>query len=99
YLMRGRHPRWGIAAIRVGLLGMTFFGAVRTAGLMWGLGDIGVGLMAWLNLIAILLLARTGIKVLRDYEAQVEAGTPLAFDPDKLGIPNTVCWKPEDRQG
>jgi len=99
YLMRGRHPKWGIAAIRTGLLGMTFFGAVRTAGLMWGLGDIGVGLMAWLNLIAILLLARTGIKVLRDYEAQVKAGTPLVFDPDRLGIPNTVCWKPEDRRG
>ena len=92
YLLRGRSTRWGIAGIRLGLLAMTFFGSVRTASLMWGMGDIGVGLMAWLNLIAILLLARTGIKVLRDYEAQAESGVPLHFEPASLGIPNTACW-------
>lgn len=97
YLLRGRHPRWGIVAIRIGLLAMTFFGSVRTAGLMWAMGDIGVGLMAWLNLIAILLLGGTGLKVLRDYEAQVKAGTPLSFDPERLGIRNTVCWPPRER--
>ena len=96
YLMRGRHPKWGIAAIRAGLLGVTYFGSVRTAGLMWAMGDIGVGLMAWLNLVAILLLARTGLKVLRDYEAQVKAGTPLTFHPGKLGIRNTACWGEPD---
>ena len=92
YLLRGRNTKWGIAGIRLGLLAMTFFGAIRTASLMWGMGDIGVGLMAWLNLIAILLLARTGIKVLRDYETQTKTGTPLHFDPERLGIPNTACW-------
>ncbi|MDP2877703.1 MAG: alanine/glycine:cation symporter family protein [Holophaga sp.] len=96
FLLRGRKTKWGIIAIRVGLLGMTFFGAVRTASLMWGMGDIGVGLMAWLNLVAILLLAPVGIKVLRDYEAQEKAGVPLSFDPKKLGISNTVCWEPKD---
>ena len=93
YLLRGRKTRWGIVAIRLGLLGMAYFGAVRTAGLMWAMGDIGVGLMAWLNLIAILLLAGTGVKVLKDYEAQVKAGGPLTFDPEALGIRNTDCWK------
>ena len=92
YLLRGRNIRWGIAAIRLGLLGMTYFGAVRTASLMWALGDIGVGLMAWLNIIAILALGRVGIKVLKDYEEQARAGTSLAFDPVRLGIPNTTCW-------
>ena len=47
----------------------------------------------WLNLIAILLLSRTGVKVLKDYEAQVKAGGPLTFDPEALGIRNTDCWK------
>jgi len=93
YLLRGRRTRWGVTAIRLGLLGMAYFGAVRTAGLMWAMGDIGVGLMAWLNLIAILLLSRTGVKVLKDYEAQVKAGGPLTFDPEALGIRNTDCWK------
>ncbi len=36
----------------------TVYGTVKTAELAWGMGDIGVGLMAWLNIIAILLLQR-----------------------------------------
>lgn len=92
YLLRGRSAAWGIAGIRLGLLAMTLFGAVKTASLMWALGDIGVALMAWLNLVAILLLGRTGIKVLKDYEGQVSRGEPLRFDPESLGIPNTSCW-------
>ncbi|HAH06741.1 MAG TPA: sodium:alanine symporter [Elusimicrobia bacterium] len=93
YLLRGRSTRWGIRAIRVVLLAMTFFGSVRTVGLAWAMGDIGVGLMAWLNILAILALGKVGVKVLRDYEEQVKAGKPLSFDPAKLGIPDTACWK------
>jgi AGCS family alanine or glycine:cation symporter len=74
------------------LLAMTFYGAVRTANLAWGMGDIGVGLMAWLNIIAILLLSKVGLATLKDYEAQRKSGQPLRFDPGKLGIGNAVLW-------
>ncbi len=99
YLLRGRHTKWGIAAIRLGLLGMTYFGAVRTANLMWALGDIGVGLMAWLNIVAILLLGGVGVKVLRDYERRLGSEEPMSFDPVALGIKRTACWRqdPEAR--
>jgi AGCS family alanine or glycine:cation symporter len=60
--------------------------------MMWALGDIGVGLMAWLNLIAILALSGTAIKILKDYERQIKNGEPLIFNPKKLGIENTECW-------
>jgi AGCS family alanine or glycine:cation symporter len=82
-----------IAVARVFLLAMTFFGTVRTASLAWGLGDIGVGVMAWLNVIAILLLSRIGLATLKDYEAQRKSGKPLTFDPEKLGIRNAGLWK------
>ena len=42
--------------LKLALLTSVFYGAVRTASVAWGLGDIGVGLMAWLNIIAILIL-------------------------------------------
>lgn len=45
-------------------------GCIKTANLAWTLGDIGVGAMAWLNIIAILLLSNTAIKCLKDYEEQ-----------------------------
>jgi AGCS family alanine or glycine:cation symporter len=81
-----------IPVARVFLLAMTFYGAVRTTKLAWGLGDIGVGLMAWLNIIAILLLTKVGLATLRDYEAQRKGGAALCFEPKKLGIPHAELW-------
>jgi AGCS family alanine or glycine:cation symporter len=92
YLVRGKASKEVIAAVRIGLLYMALFGSMRTATLMWTIGDIGVGLMAWLNLIAILALGGVGIKVLKDYERQKAGGEPLRFEPEKLGIKNTECW-------
>lgn len=93
YLLKGKARKTGILLIRAVLLGMSFFGAVREAKLMWDLGDIGVAIMAWLNIIAILILTRTGLVVLRDYERQLKSGLPLSFDPAALGIKRTSLWK------
>jgi AGCS family alanine or glycine:cation symporter len=92
YLVRGRGSKLGILAMRTGLLCMAFYGSMLTATMMWAVGDIGVGLMAWLNLIAILALGGIGVKVLRDYEKQIDSGEQLRFEPEKLGIKNTECW-------
>lgn len=77
---------------RVVLLIMVFVGSINSAGQVWALGDIGVGLMAWLNIIAIILLTRTGVKTLKDYEAQKKAGLDPVFDPRELGIENADLW-------
>ena len=73
-----------------------FYGAIRTAGVAWGLGDIGVGLMAWLNIIGILIIffmAKPALKALSDYEAQRKAGVEkYTFDAESLGIKNADFW-------
>ena len=56
---------WGY---RILLLGSVVFGAVREADVIWKLGDIGVGLAAWVNVVAILILSPQAIKSLREYE-------------------------------
>lgn len=85
-----------IVALKIVLMASVFYGAVRTANLAWGLGDIGVGLMAWLNIIAILIIffmAKPAINALRDYEAQRKRGvTSYSFDPEALGIRNARFW-------
>ena len=91
YLFK-KKSRLAIQLARVFLLVMTFFGAIRTIQLAWGLGDIGVGLMAWLNVIAILLLTKVGLATLKDYEAQKRGGRPLSFEPEKLGVRNAGLW-------
>lgn len=95
----GRKKEAGLKPIltvaKVVFLGSTYYGAVKTAELAWGLGDIGVGLMAWINVIAILILGNVGLKVLKDYEAQKAMGrdaSTFVFDPDALGIKGAEVW-------
>ncbi|MGT0193866.1 alanine:cation symporter family protein [Burkholderia pyrrocinia] len=66
---------------------------MKSASVVWALGDIGVGLMAWLNIVAILLLQKPALKALRDYEAQKRAGREPSFDPAALGIANATFWE------
>lgn len=84
-----------INLLRIFLIGSTFYGAIRTAALAWGLGDLGVGIMAWLNVIAILILGNIGIKVLKDWEEQKAMGRNIdtfTFEPKKLDIKNADYW-------
>lgn len=59
---------------------------------MWALGDIGFGSMCYLNFIAILLLSKTALKVLKDYDEQKKLGLDPMFDPRKVGIENADFW-------
>ena len=94
YLFKGsKNHKLYFLLTKLGLLAMTYYGSIRTASLAWGLGDIGVGLMAWLNLIAIVMLTKTGVATLRDYEAQKKQGLDPIFVPEDLGIKNADIWK------
>ncbi|MBQ2566189.1 MAG: alanine:cation symporter family protein [Bacteroidales bacterium] len=54
------------------MLGAVVFGAVREANVIWQMGDIGVGLLAWINVAALLFLCPKAIKALRDYETHLK---------------------------
>ena len=83
-----------INLLRVVMLLVTFFTAINTMTLAWNIADIGVGMMAWLNLIAIVLLRKVSFKVFSDFEEQYRAGIKEpVFRPDKLGIENAEIWK------
>ena len=71
YLFRGKNPRrekWVIRIFQAVMIGAVVFGAVREADLVWTLGDIGVGLMAWGTVVSILILCPKAIKALREFE-------------------------------
>ncbi|AWB57774.1 MULTISPECIES: alanine/glycine:cation symporter family protein [unclassified Colwellia] len=74
-----------------------FYGTVAEPSAAWGLGDIGVGLMAWLNIvgiIAIFFMAKPAIKALKDYERQQKEGVEdYTFDPKSLEIKNADFWE------
>ena len=87
--------------LKLALLGSVFYGTIRTADTAWAMGDLGVGIMAWLNIVGILIIffvAKPAIKALRDYEEQRKAGVETyTFDPERLGIKNADFWR--DRNG
>ncbi|MEX2496191.1 MAG: alanine/glycine:cation symporter family protein [Woeseia sp.] len=91
-----------LTALKIGLMASVFYGAVRTANLAWGLGDIGVGLMAWLNIIGIIIIffmANPALKALKDYEAQRKRGVEqYTFDPEALGINKADFWSSEKKE-
>ena len=93
YINRKIHRPWLVLALRVGILSMVAIGTLRTAGAAWQLGDIGAGLMAWINIIAILILQKPALAAFRDYEKQRKAGkVEPVFDPEALGIRNAGFW-------
>ena len=91
----------GQFVVKLIIMFMVAYGGLNSAGYIWGLGDVGVGLMAWLNIVGILVIffvARPAIDILRDYEAQLKAGggttaKRFVFDPKKFGIKNATYWE------
>ncbi|MDZ5471230.1 alanine/glycine:cation symporter family protein [Bacillus sp. 31A1R] len=95
YINKKTKRVWTEYVLKFVILGMVLYGSVKTADVAWGLGDIGVGAMAWLNIIAILLLTKPALKILKDYETQKKAGKDPVFDPVKVGIENADFWEKE----
>lgn len=83
--------------LKVAMVAVVFYGSINTANLAWALGDVGVGLMAWLNIVGILIiffLAKPTIVALKDYEEQQKQGVEeFTFNPVKLGIKNATYWE------
>lgn len=63
-----------LRVFRLGVLGMVMFGSVGSLPLVWDMADTSMGLMAVINLIAILLLNKYALAAWRDYLAQRRQG-------------------------
>jgi AGCS family alanine or glycine:cation symporter len=79
--------------LKISTMLVVIYGCISAPGTAWSLGDIGVGLMAWINVVAILIMQKPAFLCLADYEAQKKAGLDPTFDPVKLNITETEAWK------
>ncbi|KYD24973.1 sodium:alanine symporter family protein [Geobacillus sp. B4113_201601] len=93
YLVRGKHRGIAFLALKIIFLAATFYGTVKTATTAWAMGDTGLGIMVWLNLIAILLLFKPAYLALKDYEEQLKQGKDPEFNASKYGIKNATFWE------
>jgi AGCS family alanine or glycine:cation symporter len=73
YLFNGKKgEKLSIRILQALMLCAVVFGAIKEADVVWQLGDIGVGMMAWVTVISILILCPQAIRSLRDYEKKLE---------------------------
>lgn len=59
---------------RVLVLVMVYFGSITSVPLIWAMADLSMGLMATINLFAILLLTPFLLMLLKDYTSQLKRG-------------------------
>lgn len=79
--------------LRVMILGSVYLGCISTAKMAWDLGDIGVGLMAWLNMIAIILLHNKVLKLMKDYNEQRKEGKDPVFNNTSTNFSDVSIWE------
>ncbi len=92
FIFDGKKQKIAIRVVQLLIIIATYFGAVRTSKSAWTLGDIGLGIMVWVNVISLVFLVKPTLIALKDYEQQKKAGKDPQFNPEKLGIKNADFW-------
>ena len=59
---------------RVAVLGLVFWGSLQDLGTVFGFAELTMGLLALVNLIGLLWMYKIGMRLLRDYDSQLNAG-------------------------
>ena len=84
-----------MTAYRVFAAVVIFLGAAQKQALAWDIADLLMGVMALINLPAILILGNTAIKSLKDYESQRKEGKNPVFRAASIGLDDSKLdyWK------
>ncbi|SNZ15434.1 alanine or glycine:cation symporter, AGCS family [Terribacillus aidingensis] len=93
YIVRGEKRKIFSNIMKPLFLAAVFFGTVRSASFAWTLADIGLGLMVWVNLIAVILLYKPTILAFKDYQTQKREGLDPVFRPSQVDIKNADYWE------
>lgn len=77
--------RGPVVIYRVLVVALVLWGSVQDLGTVFAFADVTMGLLAICNLIALALLFKVGLRLMRDYDAQIKAGVESpVFDPQKF---------------
>ncbi|WP_271409852.1 alanine/glycine:cation symporter family protein [Pseudomonas sp. Q1-7] len=67
------------------VMALVLWGSMQDLSTVFGFADVTMGLLALVNLVAIALLFKVGMRLMRDYDAQVKAGVENpVFDAGKF---------------
>ncbi|MFD9410509.1 alanine/glycine:cation symporter family protein [Streptomyces sp. NPDC059989] len=87
--------RWVLPGYRSLVLSAVVLGSLGSVSVVWNLADVFMGLMALVNLLAILPLSAIAFRLLDDYLAQRRAGLDPVFTRDRMpDLKGVQCWDP-----
>ncbi|MGH8876302.1 MAG: alanine/glycine:cation symporter family protein [Stackebrandtia sp.] len=96
YLTRNRTAFLGY---RLAILGITLLGGLAALEVVWSLANVTMGVMAVVNLAAIVPLGGVAFKLLRDYDTQRRAGLDPVFTRDRIPeLTDVECWEPAEEK-
>lgn len=77
----GTHRQWCVKAFRVIYVAVVFVGPYLTLSAVWGMADVFNGLMAFPNLVAIVLLSPVVARTTKDFlrRTRLQDGEGLGF--------------------
>ncbi|WP_245197704.1 alanine/glycine:cation symporter family protein [Jiella mangrovi] len=94
----GAGNRIWLGILKIGLLAMVIWGSLVKVTTVFNTADASMGLMATINLIAIVALSGTVVKLTRDYFRQKSTGLEPRFDnddyPELAGKIDGTIWTP-----
>ncbi|BAB06433.1 alanine/glycine:cation symporter family protein [Halalkalibacterium halodurans] len=86
-----------IFLFRLAVLGMVIYGSVESLATVWDLADLFMALMALVNLVALALIGKVALAVLKDYLKQKKEGKdPVFYSNNIEGLKHTECWEKEE---
>jgi AGCS family alanine or glycine:cation symporter len=93
----GLGRRLGLIVLRLGVLAMVVWGAMQSVATVFNAADASMGLMATINLVAILLLSGLVVRLARDYAAKRRRGEEPVFlaseMPELAGRIDPEIWR------
>lgn len=94
YLFKGKPHSTLFQVLRVLLIVSVAYGGLNSSESAWALGDLGIGINAWLNMIALLFMSKQGLKILADYDKQYAEKdlAEITLDPKHFGLPEDSVW-------
>lgn len=78
--------------LKFGTRAIVFVGGIMPGEMIWALGDIGLGLITWVNMTCLILLAPLVYRGVPGLRAQRRAGLDPVFDSRTLGTGGADFW-------
>ena len=93
------NKKWPVTAYRIIVGCIVMVGAVTSLEFVWGMADIFMGLMTLCNLLAIFLLGKYAMCLLKDYQTQRKAGKNPVYHSSTIPeiADETECWSSDSK--